>query len=211
MHDSDDIQFLALWLKDCCLLLVIIMTKFYRTSAWFIDNAVKAQIIKNESLLCYAAVTGRCIVNWLSCGTTFHVTAREDINICPPASFLLDWSEMGRTVLKVLLCHSKTKLSTMWWQFYQPEWVCVGVCTPTRFVGITEAGRGDLTQACGLLLLIRSIGLVCTGFSSRMTIPDPDPCSPSFSPLVLPALSSMTIIHLYEMGSLSFSLMCNWH
>lgn len=66
--------------------------------------------------------------------------------------------------------HGATRNVTPW----------VGLRTPTRVIRITAAGRGNLRQACGLQVLIRSIGPVCIWFSSEMTIPQPNTCSPSY-------------------------------
>lgn len=107
---------------------------------------------------------------------------------------------------KSLLC----TFVNVWLQNYLSDEECntlervhVGMYTPARVTRITG-------QAKGLLVLIRSISPVCTGFSESMTAPHPNPPS-------LLHVPPITAFHWRENGSLLFllwwepPLMCNWH
>lgn len=59
--------------------------------------------------------------------------------------------------------------------------VCAGICTPRWIRGIMEAGRVHQRQGSRLLVLTGLISPVCTGFSNRMTVPQLDPVTTSYS------------------------------
>lgn len=128
--------------------------------------------------LCYTAVRGRCIVNWLNCTTQAHETAWVYTDICllvrRSAWNVREWS--GRRACGEMCVASKQSYH----EVMRNVTTWKGLGTPSSVPGIMAAGYGDLRQACGLLVLNR-VNRPCL-HSSRMTITHPNTYSPFYSP-----------------------------
>lgn len=120
-----------------------------------------------------------------------------DIDICLSSLFI------RRPVWNVQACSVSSASGQMCVAPKQSQHEAMRNVTPSAVVcgyAYTYKGHGDYggrawrpRQASGLVVLIRSISPVCTGFSSRMTIPHPNPFSSIFR------------------AHLSPPLICNWH